>query len=135
MKMVLYGTGAEHPVQLYNITADPGETKDLSGSIAYADMIHDLTAKLGQTLDFKSVSLDVADYNKKMFTDWYMKQKDKVQQCTCLRVCARARVLAKQTVRVDDCFGRVSSGRAIAVKHSCPVRVAPPTVSVLTYAQ
>lgn len=77
--MVLYGTGAEHPVQLYNITADPGEIKDLSGSIAYADMIHDLTAKLGQTLDFKSVSLDVADYNKKMFTDWYMKQKDKVQ--------------------------------------------------------
>jgi len=77
MKMVLYGTGAEHPVQLFNITADPGETKDLSANPSYAATIKDLTAKLGKTLDFKSISLDVADYNKKMFTDWYMKQKAK----------------------------------------------------------
>ena len=71
MKMVLYGTGAEHPVQLYNITADPAETTDLSGHASYAGTIADLTTKLGKTLDFKSISLDVADYNKKMFTEWY----------------------------------------------------------------
>jgi hypothetical protein len=57
MKLVLYGTGKEHPPQLFNISADPSENNDLALLPASTSLIKDLTTKLGTTLNFTAVSL------------------------------------------------------------------------------
>jgi hypothetical protein len=38
MKLILYGTGKEHPPQLFNITADSGEVNDLGEQPASVHM-------------------------------------------------------------------------------------------------
>ena len=74
MKLVLWGTGVEHPAKLYNITADPNEDHDLGADPAFAGVVRKMTATLSSALNYSAVSLDVADYNKKMFVDWYANQ-------------------------------------------------------------
>ena len=58
------GTGKENLPQLFNITDDPMETRDLVHT--HAEVVTQMTATLRTALDFPAVALDVADYNQKM---------------------------------------------------------------------
>jgi hypothetical protein len=59
---------------LYNLTADPGEEHDLGAISKYSSMVEAMTVKLKAQIDYPAVSLDVAQYSKAMFTQWYMNQ-------------------------------------------------------------
>ena len=61
MKYTVWGTGAEHPPQLFNISADPGETTSLHDTdTRHAELVQELDALLRRSIDYPNVSLAVA---------------------------------------------------------------------------
>jgi arylsulfatase A-like enzyme len=68
-KYVKFGTGREEPAKLYDLSNDPLESKNLIGE-ADPNLIGFLEQKLNALVDPKSVSIDVAKYNKHMFKAW-----------------------------------------------------------------
>ena len=69
-KLVQYGTGAEVPPQLFDLVADPGEARNLANTPAGAAAVPALDAALRSVIDYPSVALDVADYQRTQFRFW-----------------------------------------------------------------
>jgi hypothetical protein len=93
MKYVAWGTGEQHEPQLFNLTADPDEWTNLAAGygvvhgrgVTEAQLLHRehrLIRKLDQLLlssvDYPSVTKDVANYNVKM-ARWWMQTEPKWQ--------------------------------------------------------
>ena len=72
MKYVVWGTGAEHPPQLFNLTEDPGEWNNLAlqSGPKCAPLIKELDGLLKTAIDYPEVARDVARYNLEMARWW-----------------------------------------------------------------
>lgn len=72
MKYVVWGTGKEHPPQLFNVSSDPNEMTNLAlqKTPAVSALIAELDADLRKQVDYPAVSLDVATYNIDMARWW-----------------------------------------------------------------
>lgn len=68
LKLIVYGNGTQNAPQLFNLTTDPGEMKNLAAAepAAVASMQAELTAMV----NISSVTQDVAEYNLDMFKWW-----------------------------------------------------------------
>merc|ERR1711988_2001971 len=81
MKYVAWGTGAEHHPQLFNLTADPDEWANLADPELlrtdpvqhkrYQAVVEDMDALLRKSIDYPSVTREVARYNLRM-AEWWM---------------------------------------------------------------
>lgn len=67
-KYTVFGSGKQHPPQLFNLLTDPGENTDISQSEPAA--IARLDALLKTVVDYPSVATDVATYNHASLADW-----------------------------------------------------------------
>ena len=75
MKLVQWGSGEQHPPQLFNLTADPDEWHNLALKTSlehahYAPLLADLDALLKSKVDYPEVAKDVARYNIQMARWW-----------------------------------------------------------------
>ena len=75
MKLVQWGSGEQHPPQLFNLTADPDEWHNLALKTSlehahYAPLLADLDALLKSKVDYPAVAKDVARYNIQMARWW-----------------------------------------------------------------
>ena len=70
-KLVQYGTGAEVPPQLFDLAADPGETRNLANSSDAARAAESaLDAALRSVIDYPAVARDIAQYQLTQFRYW-----------------------------------------------------------------
>jgi arylsulfatase K len=76
MKLIKYGAGAQVPDQLFDLTNDPDETRNLLFNPDYKGMIPTLEASLRSVVDYRTVAQNVADYNKAGFRWWINNTKD-----------------------------------------------------------
>ena len=62
MKYVVWGTGKEHPPQLFNLTADPNEWINLAVHPRgdYSALVTELDTLLKTAIDYPEVARDVA---------------------------------------------------------------------------
>ena len=67
-KLIVFGTGAEHPPLLFDLGADPGEDEDLAA--ARPDVLAAMDAELRKVVNYTAVAADVAAYNLKSFQTW-----------------------------------------------------------------
>merc|ERR1711907_852374 len=73
MKYVAWGTGVEHPPQLFNLTADPDEWHNLAlhdNNGRWAPLIQELDSLLRTAINYPAVARDVARYNLEMARWW-----------------------------------------------------------------
>jgi hypothetical protein len=63
-KLIVWGTGAEVPSMLFNLTADPSEYTNLIDKPAYSTIQKQLDTNLRTVVDYPKVALNVAQYNK-----------------------------------------------------------------------
>ena len=70
MKYVVYGTGKEVVSQLFDLSNDPDETKNLIHAEDYSNMVETLDSNLRTVVDYPKVSLNVAQYNKDSMLGW-----------------------------------------------------------------
>ena len=78
-KLVQYGTGEQVPAQLFNLSADEGENKNLlapPGNAAAAAVAARLDALLRAQIDYPSVARDIAKYQHEQFVWWTSNQTD-----------------------------------------------------------
>jgi arylsulfatase A-like enzyme len=73
-KLVQFGTGAEVPPQLFNLISDPEESVDLAPS--QPDAVRELDDALRTLIDYPSVALDVALYQKQQLRQWVNRTKN-----------------------------------------------------------
>lgn len=71
-KAVFWGTGSEHEPQLFNLTLDPNEKKNLAQE--QPDLVAHLEALMLPQLNYPAVTMDVAQYNLDM-VKWWMKNE------------------------------------------------------------
>ena len=71
-----FGAGAQVPDQLFDLTNDPDETRNLLFNPDYKGMIPTLEASLRSVVDYRTVAQNVADYNKAGFRWWINNTKD-----------------------------------------------------------
>ena len=64
-RYVVFGTGKEVPAQLFDLTQDIEEKKNLAGVLPA--VVAEFDAKLRSEIDYVAVSVDVAVYNQKSF--------------------------------------------------------------------
>jgi len=74
-KYIVWGTGEEVPPQLFDLTKDPSEFTDLLANETSApkeikQLVATLDKNLRSTIDYPSVAMQVATYNKDSFTAW-----------------------------------------------------------------
>jgi arylsulfatase A-like enzyme len=69
LKMIVWGSGAENPLIVYNLTADPDELDNVADTIG-ADALATLDAALRSVVDYPSVAHDVAEYGHQQFQFW-----------------------------------------------------------------
>ena len=69
-KMIVYGTGVEVPLQLFDLTNDPHETINLAANEEHEHIIQDLNASLLSIVPYPTISRKVAAYNKESFRWW-----------------------------------------------------------------
>lgn len=75
LKMIVWGSGAENPLIVYNLSADPGETTNVARSIG-SDVVAALDAALRSVVDYPSVAADIARYSHEQFVYWANSTKD-----------------------------------------------------------
>jgi arylsulfatase A-like enzyme len=76
-KLVIYGTGAEVPPQLFDLAADPGETRNLANSSDAARAAEAaLDAALRSVIDYAAVARDIAAYQLAQFKFWVNATRD-----------------------------------------------------------
>merc|ERR1711908_226327 len=86
LKYVAWGTGEQHHPQLFNLTADPDEWVNLAGPEMlradrarydqYQEVVKDMDKLLRNSIDYPSVTREVAQYNLKM-AQWWMNTEPK----------------------------------------------------------
>ena len=69
-KLVQYGTGMEVPPQLFDLTLDPNEMRNLALEESYTDIIAELDRELRSIVDYPTVARDVASYDRNSFRCW-----------------------------------------------------------------
>ena len=73
IKYIVWGTGAEVPNQMFNLTSDPGEFHNLLDghpSPHVLQVASTLATNLKATIDYPKVAQDVAQYNLDSFRAW-----------------------------------------------------------------
>jgi len=114
-KLVVYGTGAEVPPQLFDMEADPGELDDLCGvkhglhcemaSPAVRQIFRRLEQKIREEVDYPEVSRQVALYNWESFNKWTRTQP------------GWESILAARSLRWHESWSRNPSGALAAIRH------------------
>jgi len=70
-KLVQYGTGAEVPPQLFDLSADPGEARNLANASAAARAAEAaLDAALRSVVDYPAFARGIAEYQLAQFRVW-----------------------------------------------------------------
>jgi len=69
-KLIVWGTGEQHPHQLFNLTGDPNEETNLVDDSSHTERLQTLLAKLNSVVDFAGVAKNVAKYNHDSLTFW-----------------------------------------------------------------
>lgn len=67
-KYTVYGTGEQHPPQLFNLLTDPGENTDLSAT--EPDTVARLDKLIRTVIDYPAVAKDVSAYNHASLAGW-----------------------------------------------------------------
>lgn len=73
-KYTVFGTGEQHPPQLFNMLADPGEDQNIAATEPAT--IKRLDAWLRTVVDYPAVAMDVAQYNHDSLSLWVNSTKD-----------------------------------------------------------
>jgi len=76
MKLIRYGTGSEVDGQLFDLTSDPNETKNLIHDPKFAGIVKELEESLRSVINYPKVAMEVAHYNKASFEGWINSTKD-----------------------------------------------------------
>ena len=69
-KLVVWGTGTEHPHQLFNLVDDPNESANLVDKPEHALRIQALLTKLQDVVDFPVIAKNVAKYGHESMRWW-----------------------------------------------------------------
>jgi arylsulfatase A-like enzyme len=75
-KLIVWGTGQEHPHLLFNLTADPNEATNLVDRPEHAARLKTLLAKLQSVVDYPTVAQNVAKYGHDSMKWWVKKNKN-----------------------------------------------------------
>jgi len=70
LKLVVWGTGDQHPHQLFNLTSDPNEMTNLIDEPTLRDKAQTLLAKLESVVDYSTVAKNVAKYGHDSMKYW-----------------------------------------------------------------
>ena len=73
MKLIKWGTGKEVPDQLFDLSHDPDESRNLIDNPDFRSIAEELEASLRSVIDYPSVAMDVAHYGKESFEWWVNK--------------------------------------------------------------
>lgn len=73
-KYTVYGTGEQHPPQLFNMVVDPGENVNIAQQELAT--VKRLDALLKTVVDYPSVAMDVAQYNHESLATWVNNTKN-----------------------------------------------------------
>merc|ERR1712232_494419 len=76
LKLVVWGTGEQHPHQLFNLTADPDEMTNLVKDSSMQAPMQTMLAKLQSVVDYKTVAQNVAKYGHDSMAYWISHTKD-----------------------------------------------------------
>jgi hypothetical protein len=76
MKLIVCGTGKEVDSQLFDLTHDPDENINPIHFPDYASIIASLDASLRSVVDYETIAMDVARYNKESFVRWINRTAD-----------------------------------------------------------
>lgn len=69
-RYIAWGSGKEVPSLLFNLDDDPNEWNNLAYDAGHASVVSTLEKNLAKVVDYPKVALNVAQYNKDMFTWW-----------------------------------------------------------------
>ena len=70
MKLVVYGTGNETEHQLFDLTHDPDEMRNLITKPSYRSVVSSLEKSLRSVVDYPRVAMEVASYNLDSIKNW-----------------------------------------------------------------
>ena len=76
MKYIRWGTGKQVKDQLFDLTNDPDETKNLIEDVNFQALIPDLDANLKSVVNYEQIAMEVAKYNMESFKWWISNQTD-----------------------------------------------------------
>jgi arylsulfatase K len=103
-KLVVWGTGREHPHQLFDLTADPAESINLVDKPQHAERVKTLLSKLRSVVDFPSVAQNVAKYNYDSMKSWINRTSEWKAE------------MGKSSLRWSDSWNQDASGSVAAVE-------------------
>jgi len=69
-KLVVWGTGDQHPHQLFNLTADPDEMMNLVAEAVHKERVQEMLHNLQSVVDYKAVAKNVAKYGHDSMQYW-----------------------------------------------------------------
>ena len=69
-KYTVFGTGNQHPPQLFDLLRDPGENQDIAAQSSSAPILARLDALLRSVVDYPAVATDVAGYTHTSLGAW-----------------------------------------------------------------
>ena len=75
LKMIVWGSGVENPLIVYNLTADPDELTNVATSIS-VDVLAALDTALRSEIDYPAVAADIAHYSHQQFQWWANKTEN-----------------------------------------------------------
>jgi len=75
-KLVVWGTGKQHPHQLFDLVNDPNEATNLVDKPEHAQRVQTLLTKLKSVVDFPTIAQNVAKYGHDSMSYWTKKTSD-----------------------------------------------------------
>ena len=75
-KLVVWGSGDQHPHQLFNLTADPDEMSNLVSEPTMQSRISSMLSKMSSVVDYQTVAKNVAKYNQDSMKFWVNNTKN-----------------------------------------------------------
>lgn len=70
LKLIVWGTGEQHPHQLFNLTADPDENVNLASRRELQDQVGVMLQKLKSVVDYPMIARNVAKYGHESMKYW-----------------------------------------------------------------
>ncbi|CAJ1409210.1 unnamed protein product [Effrenium voratum] len=70
LKLVVWGSGQQHPHQLFDVTADPDERVNLAFKPGYESTIQEMLQELSSIVDYPHVAENVAKYGQSSMRQW-----------------------------------------------------------------